>query len=98
MTDSPAATGGCRGGQRGHRRCGLVAVALDVKVILTPPCIIITLVILYTKYTGWCQNDFNVYAQVAAVPLCAEWPARPRELARLAMGGGVIQTPLSIFY
>jgi hypothetical protein len=20
-------------------------------------------VILYTKYTGWCQNDFNVYAQ-----------------------------------
>jgi hypothetical protein len=22
----------------------------------------ISLVIIYTKYTGWCQNDFNVRA------------------------------------
>jgi hypothetical protein len=27
---------------------GLVSLALDVKVILTPPCVIISLVILYT--------------------------------------------------
>jgi hypothetical protein len=35
-------------------------VALDVKVILTPPaCLYISLVILHTKYTGWRQNDFT---------------------------------------
>ena len=28
--------------------------ALDVKVIITPPCI--SLVFLYTKYTGWFQT------------------------------------------
>ena len=37
-------------------------VALEVKAILTPPCIIISLVILCTKYTGWRENDFNVHA------------------------------------
>jgi hypothetical protein len=36
--------------------------ALDVEVILTPSCILSSLVILYTKYRGWRQNDFNVYA------------------------------------
>jgi hypothetical protein len=36
--------------------------ALDVEVIsLTPPCIIISSVILYAKYTGRCQNGFNVH-------------------------------------
>jgi hypothetical protein len=37
-------------------------IALDVKVILTPPCTLFSLVILYTKYTGLRQKDFNVYA------------------------------------
>jgi hypothetical protein len=36
-------------------------VALVVKVILTLPCIF-SLVIIYTKYTGWHQNYFNVHA------------------------------------
>ena len=31
---------------------GAASLALDVKVILTPPCIIIPLLIIYTKYTG----------------------------------------------
>ena len=37
-------------------------VALDVKVILTPPCVIIPLVILHTKYAGLRENEFNAHA------------------------------------
>ena len=41
------------------------ALAVDVKVILTPPCIfhqLISLVILHTKYTGARQSELNVHA------------------------------------
>jgi hypothetical protein len=37
------------------------ALALDVKVILTPP-LYISLVILDKKCTGWRRNEFNVHA------------------------------------
>ena len=53
---------GDRSGQapcRQSRVLRVVEVALDVKVILTP--LYISLVIIYTKYTGWHQNDFNVH-------------------------------------
>jgi hypothetical protein len=49
------------GAARQHRAAAAGArAALDVKVILTPPRIIISLVILRTKYTGRCQNNFDV--------------------------------------
>jgi hypothetical protein len=37
-------------------------VAMDVKISLTPPCIIVSSVILHTKYTAWRRNDSKVYA------------------------------------
>ena len=40
-------------------------VDVDVKAILTPPCILFYRESLM-KYTGWCQNDFNVYAHLEA--------------------------------
>ena len=50
------AGGAVRAGRRAAQ------LAMGVKVILIPLCIIISLVILHTKYTGRRQNDFNVYA------------------------------------
>ena len=50
---------GLEGGERQIVRYDnedLVNLALDVKVNLTPPCII-----LHKKYAGWRENDFNVY-------------------------------------
>ena len=38
-------------------------LALDVvKVILKPPCILFSSLILHIKYTELCENDFNVCA------------------------------------
>ena len=42
-------------------------LAMDVKIILTPLCITIPLVILNTNYTGRRQSDFNVYAYPSRV-------------------------------
>jgi hypothetical protein len=39
-----------------------VILTLDVKFILTPPYINMVLVTLHIAYTGWRQNDFNIYA------------------------------------
>jgi hypothetical protein len=41
---------------------GTVDLALDVKAIHAPPCMHTSLVILHTKYTLWCDNDFSVHA------------------------------------
>jgi hypothetical protein len=46
-------------------------VVMDAEVIQIPPCInIIPLVFLYTRYTGWRQNDLTVhtYAKAKAEP------------------------------
>jgi hypothetical protein len=40
---------------------GGAVIALDVKVVLAP-VLYIPIPILHTKYTGWRDNDFNVYA------------------------------------
>jgi hypothetical protein len=50
---------------QGLRHLG--TVALDVKVILIPPRLCISSVVLHTKYTGARENDFNVRAQVLSV-------------------------------
>ena len=44
-----------------RRSARLLGLALNVNVIMTPPCIIISLVVLHRKYTGWHDNDLNVY-------------------------------------
>ena len=41
---------------------GEAVVALDVNVILTPSCMIVSLAPLYTEHTGLHQNDFNAHA------------------------------------
>jgi hypothetical protein len=39
-----------------------VLLALALQAFITPPCIDLSfVVILYTKYTGWRLNDFNVH-------------------------------------
>ena len=38
-----------------------VNLALDIKVILIPPCILFSREILHTKYTGARRNDSDVY-------------------------------------
>jgi hypothetical protein len=45
----------------------------DVNVILIP-VLYISLVIIYTKYTGWYQNDFNVHRR-ATLEALAPWRA-----------------------
>ena len=37
-----------------------VELAVDVKLILTPPCIF-QVAIIYRKNTGWRENNFNVH-------------------------------------
>jgi hypothetical protein len=49
-------------------------LALDVEVILTPPCI--SFVILHTKHTGCCTNDVNARARAQAAPATTS-PATP---------------------
>jgi hypothetical protein len=46
-----------------------VHLALDVKVIMIPP-LYVSFVILYTNYTGWRQNNFNVHPS----PRCTRSP------------------------
>jgi hypothetical protein len=43
--------------RRLNQTAATLPLALDVKVILT---LYISLVVLYGKYTGWCDSDFNV--------------------------------------
>jgi hypothetical protein len=57
----------------------------------------ISLVIIYTKYTGWCQNDFNVRAYNRHD--AAHDPDRAHQhRAGLAVGGEVVLNPLYILY
>jgi hypothetical protein len=58
---------------------------MDVKVILTPPYILISLVILHTKYTGARQNDFNVYAYSSSPAGNVRLP--PERRVQLALPG-----------
>ena len=45
-----------------------VMLAMNVKVILTPPYIFISLVDINTKYTGMRQNGFNIHGKVMWMP------------------------------